>query len=374
MTAKDAHSKGASDAATAKALKRALAQLSCIRNAVPNYAATHAHVLAAIRGLTPEEDDLSIAGSDILSDLESPVLREGAELGTSEPSLPDENVATPSQPGFGTNVEEKYYKEESEEQVALVAVAPVSAFLSVIGGFSLAHFDTGKKVWRRRKVKREAMPLTPEQEQKMAKVESAASAVLKEVHEKLWSRWGEPTAGQREFLGKQIRRGLRHLPQPTTAHKKLVAYLCKLGNDWDSMVEASRLNRSNIHEWSDQDWLTHASPKQEDHVEANDMADSGTDSGESVWEEVVEGAYLFQAFEIFLCLFLLLCSCFNYHTVVLFPPCDAFGLLARPNNAPPGCKPGTRSIPKKDLAPDFLTNPSNRSRRWNQMAVSGVDL
>ena len=59
------------DAAKAKALKRALCQLSGIRNAVPKYAAMYAQVLAAVRSLTSSDNDLSVAGSD--SDLESPV-------------------------------------------------------------------------------------------------------------------------------------------------------------------------------------------------------------------------------------------------------------------------------------------------------------
>lgn len=67
-----------------------------------------------------------------------------------------------------------------------------------------------------------------------------------------------------------------------------MAYLCTLGRDWDSMLAASRLNRENLHLWSDHDWLKHASGHDIHDVgnEAQDGPDS--DSGESVWEEVTE--------------------------------------------------------------------------------------
>ena len=238
------------DAAKAKALKRALCQLSGIRNAVPKYAAMYAQVLAAVRSLTSSDNDLSVAGSD--SDLESPVPRETVPCDdTQEHQDNPGSVASSTSrvPGAmpGTEVADKYYTEESEEQTAVLAVAPVSAFLSVIGGFSLAKYDTSKKVWRRRKVKKEAEPMTPDEEQRMAKVEAAASVVLKRVHDELWSRWGEASLEQKELLGKHIRRGLRHLSAPNSAEKKLVAYLCQLGNDWSSMLAASRLSSQNIH-------------------------------------------------------------------------------------------------------------------------------
>jgi len=67
-----------------------------------------------------------------------------------------------------------------------------------------------------------------------------------------------------------------------------VAYLCTLGRDWDSMLAVSRLNRENLHLWSDHDWLKHASGH-DSHDVCNDAQDGpDSDSGESVWEEVTE--------------------------------------------------------------------------------------
>ena len=67
-----------------------------------------------------------------------------------------------------------------------------------------------------------------------------------------------------------------------------MSYLCRVGNDWDHLVASSKLNKENIHEWSDQDFLRHASGHQ--HAKNDSAAQTkspvDSDSGESVWEEV----------------------------------------------------------------------------------------
>lgn len=282
----------------ARALKRALRQLSCIRHVVPGHAQLHAHVLAALRSLS-DDDDLSAAGSE--SCLDSPnsgtVAADGAgaqetsrseqaEEGASGKLKPSPAIAPARAP------DARYFDEDQEEQSAVLAVGAVSAFLSVIGGFSLGDTSNSRpKRWR--KVKKEAPPPTPEEERRMAKVEAAAANVLKSVHDQLWSRWGQATEEQRAALSKNIRRGMKHLAEPAASGAKLVSYLCRVGNDWDHLVASSKLNKENIHEWSDQDWLRHASGHQ--HARNDSTAQStspqgncsvDSDSGESVWEEV----------------------------------------------------------------------------------------
>jgi len=282
----------------ARALKRALRQLSCVRHVVPGHAQLHAHVLAALRGLSADDDDLSAAGSE--SGLDSPhgagaadgagaqetSRSEQAEEGASAKLKPSPGIAPARAP------DARYFDEDQEEQSAVLAVGAVSAFLSVIGGFSLGDTSNSRpKRWR--KVKKEAPPPTPEEERRTAKVEAAAANVLKSVHDQLWSRWGQATEEQRAALNKNIRRGLKHLAEPAASGAKLVSYLCRVGNDWDHLVASSKLNKENIHEWSDQDWLRHASGHQ--HAKSDSTAQCtspqgnfsvDSDSGESVWEEV----------------------------------------------------------------------------------------
>ena len=282
----NAGSEGRSDAANAMALQRALAQLSGICNA----AALHANVLAAVRGLTKRNDDLSIAGSD--SDLESPVPQDTVLSDDTSQDADDYSPVAETalrehlDPRMvtakgGHVVADKYYTETSqEEQSAVLSVAPVQAFLSVTGGFTLSKYDTlSKKIWR--KVK----PQTPEQEARKAKVQAAASIVLKSVLVELRNRWGEAMPEQKSLLGKQIRSGLRHLPEPAAAVTKLVNYLCHLGHDWESMLAASRLSSHNIHEWSNQNW---ASLVESAKPVCDGSLVSESDSEESVWECVAE--------------------------------------------------------------------------------------
>jgi hypothetical protein len=277
----------------ARALKRALRQLSCVRHVVPGHAQLHAHVLAALRSLSVDDDDLSAAGSE--SGLDSPDAAgaadgagahetsrsEQAEEGASGNLKPSPAIA-PTRPP-----DARYFEEDQEEQSAVLAVGAVSAFLSVIGGFSLGDTSNSRpKRWR--KVKKEAPPPTPEEERRTAKVKAAAANVLESVHDKLWSRWGLATEEQRAALNKNIRRGLKHLAEPAASGAKLVSYLCRVGNDWDHLVASSKLNKENIHEWSDQDFLRHASGHQ--HAKNDSAAQTkspvDSDSGESVWEEV----------------------------------------------------------------------------------------
>ena len=244
-------------------------------------------MIATVRSLTTSENDISVAGSE--PELESPVVLECHPI-EDEVVQADQQQSEPS-PALGPALA-KYFEEEEEEQESVLAVGGVKAFLSVIGGFSLGNHDVStSKVKRRRKVKREAPPPTKEEEQRAAKVEAAANVVLKKVHDQLWSRWGEATRTQQDMLQKHIRRGLRHLAEPTQADKRLVPYLCGLGRDWESLLEESQLNRSNIHEWSDKDWLKHASREAiAGAPEGANCSDTASDSGESIWEEVDEGA------------------------------------------------------------------------------------
>ena len=269
----------------ARALKRALRQLAGIRYLVPGHAQLHAHVLAALRSLSPDDGHISAAPSE--ADLESPRSDGAGDESAPAPATPHSVAAEaegadgkPS-PAVAPAPDARYFEEDQDEQSAVLAVAPVAAFLSTIGGFSLGDAHSKPKRWR--KVKKEAPPPTPEEEKRMAKVEAAAANVLKKVHDQLWSRWGEATAEQREALQKNIRRGLRHLAEPAAAEAKLVSYLCGTGNDWDHLAASSLLNHANIHEWSDQSWQ-HA---RHDHQAGNAPDEPiDSDSGESVWEEV----------------------------------------------------------------------------------------
>ena len=197
----------------AKALKRALAQLSTIRHVVPSYKVLHSQALATLRGLSADDDDLSVAGSEPEMTSLSPVKMDSVEA-VSAPA--PEKVEQPLEASqeLRSPLAAKYYEEE-DESTAVLAVGAVKAFLSTIGGFSLGNHDTsGNKVLRRRKVKKEAPPPTPEEEQHMVKVKTVADIVLRKVQEQLWSRWGEATPDQKELLAKRIRRGLRHLAEP----------------------------------------------------------------------------------------------------------------------------------------------------------------
>jgi len=214
------------DSAKAKALKRALTQLKNVRHVVPGYMGLHTNVLATLRALTGDiRDDISAAGSE--PDLDSPVVADVASqraLGTPV-SAQGETLVVPS-PAKGLATDAKYYLEEEEEQRLAAAVAPVNALLSLIGGFSLGNHDTsGQKVMRRRKVKKEAPPMTPEEEKKMLLVEAAAANVVKKVNHELLSRWGEAPKEQLDLLGKNVRRGARHLPEPTCARAQVLRLL-----------------------------------------------------------------------------------------------------------------------------------------------------
>ena len=70
----------------AAALKRALTQLTSIRNVVPGYKALHTRVLGTIRSLTTEDDDISAAGSD--EDLESPIATPVKAESLQDPNTP----------------------------------------------------------------------------------------------------------------------------------------------------------------------------------------------------------------------------------------------------------------------------------------------
>jgi len=214
------------DSAKARALKRALTQLKNVRHVVPGYLGLHTNVLATLRALTGDlRDDISAAGSE--PELDSPVVADVASqrvLGTPVTARGDTLVV--SSPAKGTATDAKYYVEEEEEQRLAASVAPVNALLSLIGGFSLGNHDTsGQKVMRRRKVKKEAPPMTPEEEKKMLLVEAAAANVVKKVNHELLSRWGEAPKEQLDLLGKNVRRGARHLPEPTCARAQVLRLL-----------------------------------------------------------------------------------------------------------------------------------------------------
>jgi len=299
----------------AKALKRALTQLSSIRNMVPGYKELHSHVLATMRSLTTQDDDISAADSESAlgspahgpRSPRSPMSRRNSlvqQMGAQEVAQSSADVIP--------RMHEKYYQEEKEAEAQLLLVPALRALMSNIGGFCLNGSLSKNVVKRRRKVKKEAAPQTPEQAQRLDKIESATAIVLKSVHDQLWNRWGEASQAQKDALAKHIRRGLRihdeakysaQLPfdisdilrgplLTTSAQNKLVTYMCQLGSDWESMLAAAKLTPKNMHEWSDEDWLKKASKQTTDdptHSEESDQRES-SDSGESIWEEVEETA------------------------------------------------------------------------------------
>ena len=249
--------------AKALALKRAMSLLTGIRYAVPGYASLQSNCRAALSELTPDSCDISGAESE--PELESPV-----PVADQAPVPPDSTDPAPpsAQESVGSAVAANHrldaasierYRVQAEEEKMVLAVGSVNAFLSVIGGFSI---ERKEKVWRKRKIKKEAPPPTPAEEARLSRVHKVADTIVRKLHDKLWVRYGQASEEQKEALAKNCRRGLRNvlpagedvaaeikttrLLNATT--QKLVEYLSGLGDDWDSMIAASHLGPKNVHE------------------------------------------------------------------------------------------------------------------------------
>ena len=249
--------------AKALALKRAMSQLTSIRYAVPGYASLHSSCRTALSVLTPDSCDISGAESE--PELESPVPVEDQA-----PAPPDSTDPAPTsaQETVGSAAAANHrldaasmerYRVQAEEEKMVLAVGSVNAFLSVIGGFSI---ERKEKVWRKRKIKKEAPPPTPAEEARLSRVHKVADAIVRKLHDKLWVRYGQASEEQKEALAKNCRRGLRNvLPAEedvaaeikttrllNATVQKLVEYLSGLGDDWDSMIAASHLGPKNLRE------------------------------------------------------------------------------------------------------------------------------